>query len=75
MAVLNAYLRVHGSTSSLPRKFEVKEYTGRTFFNDDILGGSAIEMYFQFMGYNTEQTLYDEKKKARSFSLFCGDMA
>ena len=40
VAVLNAYLRVHGSTSSLPRKFEVKECTGRTFFNDDIRGGS-----------------------------------
>ena len=42
MAVLNAYLRVHGSTSSLPRKFEVKEYTGRTFFNDDIHSGRKM---------------------------------
>ena len=42
MAVLNAYLRVHGSTSSLPRKFEVKEYPGRTFFNDDIHSGRKM---------------------------------
>ena len=42
MAVLNAYLRVHGSTSSLPRKFEVKECTGRTFFNDDIHSGRKM---------------------------------
>ena len=42
VAVLNAYLRVHGSTSSLPRKFEVKEYTGRTFFNDDIHSGRKM---------------------------------
>ena len=42
VAVLNAYLRVHGSTSSLPRKFEVKECTGRTFFNDDIHSGRKM---------------------------------
>jgi len=42
MAVLNVYLRVHGSTSSLPRKFEVKECTGRTFFNDDIHSGRKM---------------------------------
>jgi len=26
----------------LPRKFEVKEYTGRTFFNDDIHSGRKM---------------------------------
>ena len=42
LAVLNTYLRVHYSTSSLQCKLELQECTGRTFLNDDLRGGRKM---------------------------------